>query len=141
MSKDKVERLKDDLEITEPGAILAKLYRIMLNDLGVTPAKFSALVDRYVSHVRELSKRFKYVKPVYRSTLINNFTSNAMTWKVFLQATFNVLMLKKIKFTVTAYHANGRETVHSIVVHKPSLEPTDNNPLDLEFKEDEKRSQ
>jgi hypothetical protein len=105
-----------DINNRTEGSVLATLWRNVLKETNMLPA-LDYFVDRYVNNTKGMESRVKAVKRKTKSTMMKNVTTNDMTWKTFLDLMFNFLKVKKITITIKLTHANGDDTIHSVVVN------------------------
>lgn len=103
------------------GAALAKLWILILNELGIVN-RIPSLINRYVERESHCSLSRKKKS---KSTITADHDSESMTWKVFLNLIFNVLRIPRIDFTITLYHPNGEKSIHTVKIDKRDVEYED----------------
>lgn len=116
MTKDKHDINKEPDK--SEGGSLARLWRSILrnnNMLNINTVEF--LANRYVKNTAIVKSEIKNISRKTRGSIINNITATDMTWKVFLDLLFNVLNVAKITITIKLTHANGSESLSSIVIN------------------------
>ncbi|EKD22615.1 MAG: hypothetical protein ACD_84C00038G0012 [uncultured bacterium] len=96
--------------------VLSRLWRQMLLDLNVGPARFGSLLQEYILDPRNGVPNNKKDQISTRGNLTKEFTRPHMTWKVFCKG-LRFLNITKVKFIVEATHGNGRTTIHSTNVN------------------------
>lgn len=95
------------------GSILSRLYAQIRFDLGITPSRYSDLMERYIRRAT-LSPGAKE-KAAIRATLSKELLKDYMSWKTFVKG---ILFFQVLKFdiTMTLYHRNNTVTTHTITV-------------------------
>ena len=96
---------------SSPGALLAKLFRTILFDLGIDNARYAELMQRYISKANHSANQID--KQEARSRLSRDLMSPAMTIKTLFKG-FHFLAFKRITFTISGEHHNGKITSHSV---------------------------
>jgi len=109
--KDEEAILKRDSISTEEGAVLTNLWRRVLRGRNMIPYR-KQIITSYVSNKGNLA--FGEKKPKKKSTIENNFFSESMSWRVFLDLMFNVLRVKKIRIRFDLKHSDNSESSHFI---------------------------
>lgn len=102
-----------EIRTGEVGGILSKLYRQILHDLGITPDRYEALMQRYIKRAHLGPNRNE--KAAARAGLSKELLKASMTFKTWIKGIV-FLAISKIKITVTLYHENGKVTDHSVTV-------------------------
>jgi len=100
------------------GAILGKLWRLIIKDLGFLD-HLTFFVNRYVTKTGGINNRVKNARRKTKSSIITNITDEELTWKVFLDLLYNVLNVRKFTLSIKLEHANGKNTIHHLLVVKP----------------------
>lgn len=95
--------------------VLSRLFRQMLLDLNIGGSRFGSLLQDYIQDSHHGAPLNKKDQTSMRGNLTKEFSRPQMTWKVFIKA-LRFLQLIKIDFVIKAYHANGKETLHSTTV-------------------------
>lgn len=98
-----------------PNGILSRLFRQILLDLNIGPARFASLLQDYINDVRNCIPDNRKDRTSSRGNMTKEFSRPQMTWRVFCKA-LRFLQIKKIEFVIKAHHANGKATLHSTVV-------------------------
>lgn len=96
--------------------ILTKLFRQMLQDLNIGPARFGKYLQDYIMDSRYGVPNNKKDQTSMRGNLVKDFSKPEMSWNVFCNA-LRFLQIVKIEFAVKAYHANGQTSLHSVVAN------------------------
>jgi len=109
MSENKI-KIQKSVSNTESG-ILAKLWRNILEETGMVNS-LDYMVKRYVNE----SNSIKSGKRKTKSSLINDITAPAMTFKTFMDLLLNFVKVRKVELVVKLHYANGDTSVHSVAV-------------------------
>lgn len=140
--KRKDRQLKNQLDgkkfgVGQPSGvtgILVRLFRTMLNDLGINGIKWNRLMEEYLRieliEVEKKRRQKKGLPPLVlgehfeinrrdrtsvRGNVNKEFNRKIMTWKVFCKA-MRFFKLRRFKIIILAEHENGRITEHSTIV-------------------------
>lgn len=123
MAKNKLDRMlaapdKEVKKTSGANGVLARLFRIILLNLNVTPARFGSLLQQYILDPRNGVPENKKDQTSARGNLTKEFYKPQMTWKVFLKA-MRFLRIKKIVFIVELHHSGpgNKTTLHSTDVN------------------------
>jgi len=123
MAKNKLHRMlaapdKEVKKTSGANGVLARLFRIILLDLNVTPSRFGSLLQHYILDPRNGVADNKKDQTSARGNLTKEFYKPQMTWKVFLKA-MRFLRIKKIVFVVELHHSGpgDKTTLHSTEVN------------------------
>ena len=111
--KPKVRPFGQDIQSGPPGAILARMYRKILNDLGVTSDRYDALMNRYVAKAQLYPNRKE--KAAARASLSKELLKEFMTWKTLVKGIM-FLAVPKFDLSIRLHHASGKVTEHSLTV-------------------------
>lgn len=111
--KPKTRPFGKDIQSGPPGAILARMYRKILADLGVTSDRYEALMARYVSKAQLYPNRKE--KAAARASLSKELLKEFMTWKTIIKGIM-FLAVPKFDMTFKLYHSNGKVTEHTLTV-------------------------
>lgn len=114
--KHKKVRLDQPIKGSGPGSILARLYRKILNELGISPERYEALFDRYVQKAALDPRR----KSEVRAGLNEALLAEEMTMKTFSKG-MDFLAVPEYDITITIRHASGRVTKHSLTIKQGEL--------------------
>jgi hypothetical protein len=114
--------------------ILVRLFRTMLNDLGINGIKWNRLMEEYLRieliEVEKKRRQKKGLPPLQpgepfeinrrdrtsvRGNLNKEFNRKIMTWKVFCKG-MRFLQLKRFKIIILAEDMHGKITEHSTIV-------------------------
>lgn len=109
--KHKKIGLGQEIRGNTPGNILARLYRKILHNLGVSPERYNALFDRYVQRASLDPRK----KTEIRAGLNEALLAEEMTFKTFVKG-MDFLAIPSYDITITLHHANGKKTTHSITI-------------------------
>lgn len=113
--RDKLKEINRPINNNKEGALLSKLFRKIVTELSLIN-RIHFLIDRYTKVA--VGSDVKAVKRKTRSSLVNNIVADEMTWKTFMDLMFNLLRVKKCKFTVELTHQNGVVSKHDLMVVK-----------------------
>lgn len=91
------------------GSILSNLYRKILHDLGITPDRYAALMDRYIRRAYMDPNRKEMATA--RQTLSKELLKPTMTFKTFFKGLV-FLAPKKIEIRIRLWHHNGTVSEH-----------------------------
>lgn len=111
--KPKTRPFGKDIQSGPPGAILARMYRKILSDLGVTSDRYEALMSRYVAKAHLFPNRKE--RAAARASLSKELLKEFMTWKTIVKGIM-FLAVPKFDLTFKLYHANGKVTEHTLTV-------------------------
>ena len=103
--KPKVRPFGQDIQSGPPGAILARMYRKILSDLGVTSDRYDALMNRYVAKAQLYPNRKE--KAAARASLSKELLKEFMTWKTLVKGIM-FLAVPKFDLSIRLHHASGR---------------------------------
>jgi hypothetical protein len=98
-----------------PNGILAKLWRVILYDLNITPMRFGKYMKDYVVNPRNGVPDSKPAQTQARGNLMKVLGKGEMTFKVFMQA-MHFIKAVRIRFIIEIEHENGNLTTHSAAV-------------------------
>jgi len=99
--KGKLSKIDSNVSNSKENSILGKLFHRILMELNLIN-KIEFLINRYIKNAND--KDIKIQKRKTRSSLINNITANEITWKTFIDLTFNLLRVRKLKVMITLTH-------------------------------------
>lgn len=110
------EHTANDNDVTKSRvkSILNILFWRVLNDVGVKPAAFSDMIDRYISRHNKTIELRKISS--VRGNLKKEFFKDTMTWRVFVKGLL-ILNIPKFSITLTLYHPTGKITTHEATVN------------------------
>ena len=120
MSREKLSRM---LRSTDMGAshtfgingILARMWKKILFDNGMSLMVWNKLMVAYIRDHKNNIPDNKRDQSSVQGNLTKELIKNSMTWKIFCKG-LRFLRLIKFDLTVTAYHRDGKVTVHTIPV-------------------------
>lgn len=95
--------------------VLARLFRQMLLDLGISHSKWSTLMYDFITDVKNGVPNNKKDQTSMRGNLTKEFARPQMTWKVFCKA-MRFLQICNIEIVIKARHLNGSTSLHSTSV-------------------------
>jgi len=123
MAKNKLDRMlaapdKEVKKTSGANGVLARLFRIILLNLNVTPSRFGSLLQQYILDPRNQVPNNKKDQTSARGNLTKEFYKPQMTWKVFLKA-MRFLRVWKLVFIVELHHSGpaNKTTLHSTEVN------------------------
>ena len=118
--KRKTLPLRQEIRSGDVNGILARLFRIIVHDLGITDDRYEALMERYIqkSHLDPNRKE----KAAARASLSKDLLKEAMTWKTLFKG-LDFLAVLKFDLTITLHHRNGRVTHHGTTVVLDEIDP------------------
>ena len=133
--------LKDiDLSVErDPGTLLAQLYRVILDELGINSAAFTVLMTRYVANLPRLKTAAIVSKPTVRNNLRKEVLQSSITWKVFCKGLW-FLNVSKVTLKVNLETENLEQTSHQMtLIMQRSKDPGPSifNRLSAEIEADE----
>lgn len=102
-----------EIKSGDVGGILARLYRQILHDLGITPERYEALMSRYVARAHLDPNR--KAKAAARASLSKELLKAAQTFKTFIKGIV-FLAVVRMDIRITLHHENGRVTDHGLSV-------------------------
>lgn len=76
--------------------------------------KLEFLINRYIKTAND--KNIAALKRKTRSSLVNNIIADEMTWKTFMDLTFNLLKVKKCKLNIELTFVNDTTSNHEITI-------------------------
>lgn len=97
------------------GGILARLWRVILSDLKVSPNRFEILLTDFITAARKTPMENRVTLHLTRGNLRRELGKDTMTFNVFANA-MRFLKFKSFKLVLVLRHATGRHTTHSIDV-------------------------
>lgn len=120
------ERLRDLLTSPDRGigktsgiaGVLSRLFRIMIQDLQITPTRWRVLMDDYVMMQMQhfsAAQNNQRDRTSIRGNMNKEFLRSRMTWKTFCKAMM-FFQIRRFKIIIIAEHESGRITEHSAVV-------------------------
>jgi hypothetical protein len=128
MARNKLTRIlmshnKDIDKTSGANGVLSRLFRQILWDLNIGPARFGSLLQDYIQDARHGVPNNKKDQTSMRGNITKEFSRAQMTWKVFCKG-LRFLQITKIELVIKAHHANPikignemcRTTIHSTVV-------------------------
>ena len=112
------------------GSILAKLFREIMDYIGMDGTRFDDLIRRYIQ--KALLDPNRVERATARASLGKDLLKVSMTWKTFIKglAFLNVLRFELI---IKLYHANGKMTEHHLPI---SLDEIDFENIDKDDGDD-----
>lgn len=110
----------DKLSSRKEGAVLVKLWRIIIRDNNYTYA-IPRMVTRYINKNTK-HNAMSSVKMKTKSSLKKDILSSEMTWKTFVSLIFDFLRVKDMVISIKLIHASGDESVHSMRIINPNKE-------------------
>jgi hypothetical protein len=110
-------------EPSGPNGILARLFRIILWQLNITPMRFGKYMSDYIHDKRYGIKDTRTAHTMARGNLMKELGKSEMTFKVFMKG-LRFIKISRIEFIIKAHHPNGTTTVHSTEVDLSSEEMT-----------------
>jgi hypothetical protein len=97
---------------------LARLFRQILRDLDIDPNRWHRLMVRYLMDPRNKIPANGKDKSSARGNLNKELRRDRMTWKVFNDKAIPFLNPVEVEFEVRMTWANGRKTVHRVVMDR-----------------------
>lgn len=104
-----------------PNGILARLFRIILWQLNITPMRFGKYMNDYIHDKRNRIKDTRSAHTSARGNLMKELGKPEMTFKVFMKG-LRFIKVVRIEFIIKAHHPNGTTTVHATEVDLSSEE-------------------
>lgn len=100
-----------------PVGVLAKLFRKIVDDLGIRAFIWAQLMDNYLNNPANGIAQNSKDRSTARGNLNKELYRERMSWKVFLKAIrfFGVL---RADFTVKLYHSETHITEHTVVMYE-----------------------
>ena len=99
------------------GSILTNIWRGLLKELDlVSVSKIYRLIDVYMTRHKANDKGSISIRSKNRTSITNDMSADAITWKTFLNLIFNVLRVKKMDITITIHHENKTTTTYSTTI-------------------------
>jgi hypothetical protein len=95
--------------------VLSRLWRQMLLDLNIGPARYGDLMRDFVTDIRNGIAPTRKDQTSARGNITKEFARPQMTWKVFMKA-LRFLQVTKVEFAIKCHYANGRTTTHGTTV-------------------------
>lgn len=111
--KRKTLPLRQAIRTGDINGILARLYRIIIHQLGIDENRYEALMERYIKKAHLQPNRKE--KAAARASLSKDLLKEAMTWKTFFKG-LAFLAIWKFDIKLTLYHENGNVTEHVTTV-------------------------
>lgn len=118
--KHRVKPFALEIKTGGVGGILARLYRTILHDLGITADRYDALMARYIQKAALDQSRSE--KASARASLSKELLKESMTWRTWVKG-INFLAVVKFELHVKLHHANGKTTSHNVVVALDEVDP------------------
>jgi hypothetical protein len=95
--------------------VLSRLWRQMLLDLNIGPARYGDLMRDFVTDIRNGIAPTRKDQTSARGNITKEFARPQMTWKVFMKA-LRFLQVVKVEFAIKCHYASGRTTTHGTTV-------------------------
>lgn len=130
MSKEKGDIVYTSPLINNEGGVLSKTWREMLATTGLTHS-IDWLVNKYISR----SKGIKGMEKKTPTSLKNAILSPSMTWKMFLDLTFNLLNVDVMTITIQYKTKNGTNYVSTTIIPNPNNQKIESEVITSELKE------
>ena len=102
-------KFKSNIAGGSTDAILASMFKGMLNTLGVDPMRLDSLVNRFINVHLSVEDRAKLG---IRSGIIKDLLEDSITWKTFLIG-LKILRTKEVTIHLRLTHYNRMRTEHS----------------------------
>ncbi len=99
-----------------PGGILAKMYHIVLYDLGIDWDRYEALMRRYIAKAQISDNAGDIVQA--RTNLNKELTKAAITWKTFVRG-LRFLYPSLVAFGIKAKKRGGDEVISASIEFNP----------------------
>ena len=105
------------------GSILSRLYRTILNDIGMEAGRYDALMQRYILKALQSANRNERAEA--RMGLSKELLKESMTWKTFIKG-IEFLNIEKMELDLLLHHEGNKATRHVLMVtsddfHEPAL--------------------
>ena len=111
----KIVPVNKDVELMSVDNIIAKLFRKILFDLGANDyTRFSSLLEIYVRNYGSTDFENLKDRSSERNNLRKELLKDRITFKVFATKALRFLGIGMFDLSITLYHPNGRQTVHTI---------------------------
>lgn len=114
--------------------VLSRLFRQMLKNLNITNYNWEGYMADFLRDVGARSQKDSRTKTSMRGNLTKEFQKEQMTWKVFCKAV-RFLQVMRFELTLTAYHSDGRVTIHKTDVNFGERRDTKRLVEELDTKE------
>lgn len=112
---DKYRKIADTISASDENAVLAKLWRNILRDSNRNSReKLELLVDAYLR--KNNRSNIKAAKLKTKSTVVDNVTTEGMSFKTFIFNVFSILTPLKATLTIKLDWPGGGSTVSSIII-------------------------
>lgn len=98
------------------GGILAKLWRLILADMQMSPSRFEGLLTDYVRTLRKSSFENRVARLFTRGNLRREFEKTSMSFKVFVKG-LRLLGVNELKIVVHLKMNSGRVTTHEVTAN------------------------
>ena len=102
------------------GGILARLWRIMLDELKVSPNRFESLLTDFITDARRAVPDNRVTLHLTRGNFRRELSNDTMTFKVFVNA-MKFLKIAQFKLVLVLVHTTGRQTLHTVDVDVGSV--------------------
>lgn len=96
----------------DSGGVLTRFFVNILLDLNISTSKWEDYMRDYVNDPRNGVPNNRKDQTIQRGNLTKEFSKGGMTFKIFCKG-LRLLKFTKVEFSLKAYHANGKATLHT----------------------------
>lgn len=104
-----------------PNGILARLFRTILYDEGITPFKYMDFMDSFIRENQSGVPKNRVDLTSWRGNLTKELSHDRISWKVFCKA-LRFLRILRVEFKITAFWRDGHVSEHATYVELTSNE-------------------
>jgi hypothetical protein len=98
------------------GGILARLWRVIWQDLSMSPSRFENLLTDFITSANKKPIDDRITLHLTRGNMRRELEKDAMTFKVFVKA-MKFLKVTSVKIIVVLEHTTGRTTSHHLDIN------------------------
>jgi hypothetical protein len=115
--------MKKDPSPRSATGLLAKFYHDICANLGINFRRgdgqnsmtLNTLIERWLSDPVNCISQNNHDRQTSRTNIVKEITAKEMSWKTFIKG-IKFINVNKFELTVTLWHKNGTQTVHSTTV-------------------------
>ena len=113
----------EDKKVGEARGVLSRIFRKVLGDLNVTPAKWNSLMNAYLTNPRNRVPRNSRGRSSVRGNLNKELRKEDMTWSNFEKG-IRFLNPVRASFVIKLEWRSGRTTVHEVQILGDPKQPS-----------------
>jgi hypothetical protein len=109
----KQQNSKNSIVNTDSGSILASLFRKIMYELGITPSKFSIMLERYIVNAGLPGTDNSRDAATMRGNIKKELLKTTMTWNNFIKG-LKFLNAIRLELKITIHYNEDKKTSHTI---------------------------